>query len=178
MNFTLGLTQSSDPLGIARRTGGIETFGSAVRAMDGGSGFADSRHPPSAGARGRVRRHSRKRGTGVLRDALDSARHSAAVHASGGGLRALRGGQERGGGHAHGQRQDAVLQPAGAEAADRRAGRARHVPVPHQGAGRGSACTNSRRRWTPWAPISAPSLTTATRRRTRAAPSASAPTWC
>ena len=48
-------------------------------------------------------------------------------------------GPARGHRHADRQRQDALLQPAGAEPAAARPRRARHVPVPHQGAGRGSA---------------------------------------
>ena len=38
-----------------------------------------------------------------------------------------------------------MLQPAGAESPDGRSGRARDVPVPHQGAGRRSACRNFKR---------------------------------
>ncbi len=41
--------------------------------------------------------------------------------------------------HPHRQRQDALLQPAGAQSAAARPRRARHVSLPHQGAGRGSA---------------------------------------
>ncbi len=60
----------------------------------------------------------------------------------------------------------------------RRPGRPRHVPVPHQGAGRGPASRVAGAPSTTWAPRSAPSPTTATRRRTPARPSASAPTSC
>ena len=56
--------------------------------------------------------------------------------------------------------------------------RARHVSVPHQGAGRGPAATNSSAAVEAMGRTSAPSPTTATRRRTRAAPSASAPMSC
>ena len=54
-------------------------------------------------------------------------------------------GPQRGGGHAHRQRQDALLQPARAEPAAGRPRRARHVPVPHQGAGRGPAARVAQR---------------------------------
>ena len=90
----------------------------------------------------------------------------------------IQAGKQRGHRHADRQRQDALLQPAGAQPAAQRPRRARHVPVPHQGAGRGSASRIPRAPSKRWAARSAPSPTTATRRRTRAAPSASAPTWC
>ncbi len=57
-----------------------------------------------------------------------------------------------------------------------RPGRPRDVPVPHQGTGRGSTRRTARPHRSNAAPTCAPSLTMAILRRTRGAPSGSAPT--
>ena len=77
-----------------------------------------------------------------------------------------------GGGHRHGQRQDALLQPAGAGRAAARSRVAGALPLPHQGPGPGPARRAGRvlRHRRPAGSPSPP--TTATRRRRRARPSA------
>ena len=107
--------------------------------MDGGSGFAGSRHPPSAGPAGRVRRVSRSRWRPRCKQALVARGIRAALLAPGRGVRA------RGGG-----RNVVVVTPTASgktlcynlpvlQPPDGRSRRARDVSVPDQGAGRGSA---------------------------------------
>ena len=80
----------------------------------------------------------------------------------------IQAGKQRRHRHAHRQRQDALLQPAGAQsAAARRRARAPCICSPPRRWPKISS-TNSSARWRRWAARSAPSPTTATRRRMRA----------
>ena len=135
-NLSLGFPE---PEHSAGRRPGLEAALARFQAWKGepGSPIRAIHHQPAAP--GRVRGHSgggRSQRCGRRWSSQGIERlysHQAEAFRSG------RRGPERGGGDAHRQRQDALLQPAGAEPAARGPRRARHVPVPHQGAGRGPA---------------------------------------
>ena len=78
------------------------------------AGVAGARDPAPTGGREGVIRDIPAAVDPRLRDALERRGIAAALHPPGGGVRPDRRGQEHGDRDAHGQRQDALLQPAGA----------------------------------------------------------------
>ncbi len=120
-------------LGLTRPTGlnvALARFENLRRARLG-----DPRHPLPARRGRRVLAGSRRGPPQAARRTRAPGRHPA-LQPPGRRVRPRRRRQEHGGGHPHGQRQDALLQPARAQPPDGRPRRPRHVPVPHQGPGR------------------------------------------
>jgi hypothetical protein len=114
MNLSLGFPEFSQELAVPETLAGSRGLAFPVGAP--GAGLGRPRHSPPAGGGGGLRGDSGGGGRAAARGARE-ARHRAALHTPGGCLRRDRAGPQRGHRDAHRQRQDAVLQPAGAEPA-------------------------------------------------------------
>ena len=134
----------------------------------------DQTHPRP---RGTVRRNAILGASGACRG-LSRQRDRPALFAPGSRGRPRPRRKRLRGRHAHRLRQNALLQPAGAERRSRKSRHARALPLPHQGARAGSARRAARSGDSGSTIASACSPTTATRPPTRAKPFASAATSC
>ena len=175
MNLTLGLSESPAVFGAAR-SGGVEKSVARFQQLmaEPDSPIRAIRHQP---AREGEFAEIPESLAPVVRQMLESrgiprlyTHQAEALH-----LSPRR--QECRGGHADRQRQNAVLQPPGPASPRRKILKRARSTCFLRKLWPKISCTNSKRLWTRWAPRFAPSPTTATHRRTLAAPSESGPTW-
>ena len=135
MNLSLGFPEPAQERILARQSGlsgAIERFQQWMADPD----LSGSGRPPPGRPAGRIRRVSGNAGA-FSPKSPGLARNRPSLHAPGRSFLARRGRTQRRDRDAHRQRQDPVLQPAGAERAAGRSQRPRDVPVPDQGPRRG-----------------------------------------